>query len=93
MSDPATSVEKQAATYPAVQSVEATEDHKLLLRFASGDRRIFDVSPLLSFGRFSSLTSPGVFKKVRVAYDSVEWENGLDLDPEYLYERSQPCQG
>jgi hypothetical protein len=32
-----------------------------------------------------------VFKKVRVSYDTVEWENGLDLDPEYLYEHSQPA--
>ena len=29
------------------------------------------------------------FKKVRVAYDTVEWENGLDLDPEYLYRESR----
>ncbi len=93
MSDSATSVEKRAATFPAVQSVEAIDNHKLLLRFANGDRRIFDVGPLLSFGRFSSLASPAVFKKVRVAYDSVEWENGLDLDPEYLYEQSQPYPG
>ena len=28
------------------------------------------------------------FKKVRVAFDTIEWENGLDLDPEFLYEKS-----
>jgi len=89
----ATAVDARAATYPAVQSVEAGDDHKLVLRFANGDRRVFDVTPLLSFGRFSSLASAEVFQKVRVAYDSVEWKNGLDLDPEYLYEHSQPYQG
>ena len=64
-----------------------------MLGFSNGAKRVFDVTPLLSFGRFSSLAVLEVFKRVRVAYDSVEWENGLDLDPEYLYERSQPCQG
>lgn len=88
----AAAIDARAATYPAVQSVEASDDYKLVLRFANGERRVFDVTPLLSVGRFSSLVSAEAYQKVRVAYDSVEWENGLDLDPEYLYEHSQPCQ-
>ncbi|MBC8183021.1 DUF2442 domain-containing protein [candidate division KSB1 bacterium] len=28
------------------------------------------------------------FKKVRVSFDTIEWENGFDLDPEFLYEKS-----
>jgi hypothetical protein len=70
--------------------VEAADDHRLILGFGNGEQRVFDVTPLLPFGRFRELAVPEVFKKVRIAYDTVEWENGLDLDPEYLYERSQP---
>jgi hypothetical protein len=70
--------------------VKAADGHRLILCFGSGEQRVFDVTPLLPFGRFRELAVPEVFKKVRVAYDTVEWENGLDLDPEYLYERSQP---
>jgi hypothetical protein len=77
-------------TYTGVSGVEATGGHKLILRFGNGERRVFDVTPLLSFGRFRELAAPEVFKKVRIAYDTIEWENGLDLDPEYLYEYSQP---
>lgn len=29
-------------------------------------------------------------RRVRVVFDIIEWENGLDLDPEYLYERGEP---
>jgi len=75
--------------YHGIKSVEATDDHKLILRFDNEEQRIFDVTPLLSTGRFRELAVQDVFRKVRVAYDTVEWENGLDLDPEYLYERSQ----
>jgi len=76
-------------TYRGILSVEATDDHKLILRFDNGEERIFDVSPLLTVGRFRELARLEVFRKVRVAYDAVEWENGLDLDPEYVYDRSQ----
>ena len=80
--------------YPGVKSVEAAEDYRLILRFDNDERRVLDVRPLLSIGRFRELTSPEAFRKVRVAFDTIEWENGLDLDPEYLYERSEatPCE-
>ena len=76
-------------TYRGIRSVEATDDHKLILRFDNGEERIFDVTPLLTVGRFRELARLDVFRRVRVAYDAVEWENGLDLDPEYVYDRSQ----
>ena len=27
-------------------------------------------------------------QRVSVAFDTVEWKNGLDLDPEFLYDKS-----
>jgi hypothetical protein len=74
--------------YRGVTSVEATEDHRLILCFDNNERRVFDAKPLLTTGRFRELAAVQAFKKVRIAFDTVEWENGLDLDPEYLYERS-----
>lgn len=79
--------------YPAVRSVRASARHRLIIVFDNGESRVFDVRPLLTVGRFKALASPRVFKKVRVAFDTVEWENGLDLDPEYLYEGSEPLPG
>ena len=79
--------------YLAVKSVKAAEEHRLLLEFENGEWRVFDVRPLLSVGRFRELISPETFAKVKVAFDTIQWENGLDLDPEYLYARSEamPC--
>ena len=74
--------------YPGVVSVKALEDHKLLLDFDNNERRLFDLKPVLDFGRFSELKDEKLFKTVKVSFDTVEWANELDLDPEYLYDES-----
>ena len=28
-----------------------------------------------------------LFLKVRVSFDTIEWENGIDLDPQFVYEK------
>ncbi len=80
--------------YPGVKSVTATDEHTLIIGFDNGEQRLFDVTPLLSIGRFRELASQQAFKTVRVAFDTIAWDNGLDLDPEYLYEHSEtlPCE-
>ncbi len=76
--------------YLGVKSVTACDEYNLIVEFENGETRCFDVKPLLSTGRFRELTSAEVFGTARVAFDTVEWENGLDLDPEYLYAHSEP---
>ncbi len=72
----------------SVKHVQATDDHKLILTFENSERRCLDVRQFFECGRFAELKDISQFKKVRVAFDTVEWENGLDLDPEFLYEKS-----
>jgi len=72
----------------SVKAVEATDDHKLIVTFENSERRCLDVRPLFGYGRFAELKDIDAFKKVHVAFDTVEWDNGLDLDPEFLYEKS-----
>ncbi|MGD9731372.1 MAG: DUF2442 domain-containing protein [Desulfamplus sp.] len=74
--------------YKGVISVKVIDDYKLLLCFDNGEKKIFDAMPILSYGRFKELNDLNLFKKVRVSFDTVEWDNGLDLDPEYLYAKS-----
>jgi len=78
--------------YPAVTHVETIDNHRLLLTFHNGERRVFDMQALLDFGKFRELASPSLFRTVRVSFDTIAWPNGLDLDPEYLYEHSQIIQ-
>lgn len=74
--------------YLGVKEVTALKDYMLLLVFENGEKRIFDVKPYLSYGKFSELRDENLFKAVQVKFDTVEWPNGLDLDPELLYEKS-----
>ena len=75
--------------YAQVTEVYATDDHELILTFDNHERRVFDISPYLDIGRFAELKDFTVFKRIVVAFDTVAWENGLDLDPEFLYARSE----
>lgn len=77
--------------YLAVIDVEPLNDYKLLLTFENGEKRVFDVSPYLDKGIFQELKNVEKFNTVRVSFDSIEWCNQADLDPEFLFEKSKAC--
>jgi hypothetical protein len=74
--------------YPSVKTVKLLDGYRLLLQFANGEDRIFDVFPYLNIGKFADLKDPTMFSSVTVKFDSIEWANHLDIDPEFLYEKS-----
>jgi len=74
--------------YLAVKDVKPLKDYYLLLKFENNEERIFDVKPYLEIGKFKELKDKKLFKSVKVCFDSIEWANQLDLDPELLYEKS-----
>ena len=73
----------------SVNKAKALDDYLLELTFENDEVRIFDVKPYLDTGLFSTLKDENYFKRVRVEFDTVEWQNGVDLDPEVLYEKSE----
>lgn len=75
--------------YKAVIDVIPLQDNKLILTFENDEKRIFDVTPYMEIGIFKELKDPAMFKSVHISYDSIEWANKADLDPELLYEKSQ----
>ncbi|MEK6284342.1 MAG: DUF2442 domain-containing protein [Acidobacteriota bacterium] len=75
---------------PHVTFVRALDDYQLDVSFDNGERRIFDVKPLLSRGIFVRLRDRSLFQAARVVAGSVEWPGGLDLSYETLYLESQP---
>lgn len=74
--------------YIAVKEVKPQDDYKLLLTFANEEVKLFDVSGYLEIGKFKELKNKDLFDSVRVSFDSIEWANKLDLDPELLYDKS-----
>jgi len=74
--------------YLAVVDVKPLDDYKLELTFENKEIRIFDMKPYLDKGIYKELKDESKFKSVRVSFDSIEWCNQADIDPEFLYERS-----
>jgi hypothetical protein len=74
--------------YLAIKDVRPLDDYLLLLTFENGEKRQFDMKPYLDFGLFQDLKDFNLFKTVRTSFDTIEWENEADLDPELLYHKS-----
>lgn len=73
--------------YPAIKEVVAGDDYILSVVFENGECGQLDMKPMLDFGVFRRIREYESFRRVRVAYDTVEWDCGVDLDPEYVYAR------
>lgn len=88
-------VQNSAATvkgkimYPSVKKVIPAEDYLLSIDFDNGEKRILDMKPYLGFGVFQKLKERRAFNRVHVSFDTIEWESGIDLDPEFVYSKSQ----
>ena len=74
--------------YLAIKDVEPQDNYLLLLTFENGEKRQFDMKPYLDFGIFQELKDLRLFKTVKTSFDSIEWDNEADFDPEVLYQKS-----
>jgi len=74
--------------YLAVKDVLPKDNYILLLTFENGERRLFDMKPYLNLGVFKELRDVNVFNTVKTSFDTIEWINKADLDPEVLYQDS-----
>lgn len=77
-----------------VVSVYPTKTWKLLMEFTDTDYRVYDANKHLS-GKFSPLGDVvkdiHLFLTAHVIPDAgtIGWDNGADLDPDVLYEKSE----
>lgn len=78
--------------YPSVKDVTPGDDYILSIVFENGETGILDMKPILNFGVFQQIKDYGAFKRVRVVFDTIEWDCGIDLDPEYVYTKCKRCE-
>jgi len=74
--------------YFAIKDVKPQDNYLLLLTFENGEKRQFDMKPYLNLGIFQELKDFKLFKTVKTSFDSIEWDNEADFDPEVLYQKS-----
>lgn len=78
---------------PRLTAVSAMPEHKLLLNYETGERRLFDVTPYISGSWYSELSDEAYFCSVSLLPGGVgiEWRDGQDIAPHELYELSTLC--
>jgi hypothetical protein len=73
-----------------VVNVVVRDDFLLDLEFENGERRRFDMKPLLGVKPWNRLVDMREFRRVRVDYGTVIWPGEIDVAPETLYDNSIP---
>jgi hypothetical protein len=78
--------------YLSVIDVKAMDNYNLKLMFENNEIKTFDMNPYLGTGLFKKLKDENLFNRVKVSFDTIEWPEGIDLDPEVLYEKGKAVQ-
>ena len=69
-----------------VVEVKPFQEHKLWLHFITGEKKVFDFKPLLSYPAFKPLANLKLFDNVRLDHGVTIWNGGeIDIDPSHLY--------
>ena len=74
--------------YPSIIGVKPLPEYRIEMKFDTEETKIFDMKPYLNLGMFQHLKNESIFKTVHISFDAIEWENGIDFDPEVLYSDS-----
>lgn len=76
--------------YLGIINVKPLESYKLLLTFENNEKRILDMTPYLNTGMYKQLKNISMFNTVKISFDTIEWNNQIDLCPEFAYSKSIP---
>jgi len=68
-----------------VSHAEYLENYLIKLTFNNGEVKTVDLQNELNGNVYAPLHQLEYFKKFQVKYNTIEWENGADFAPEYLY--------
>ena len=61
-------------------------DYKISLLFNNGVSKTVDLEDELTGKIFEPLKDKDYFKSFTIKFNTIEWENGADFAPEYLYQ-------
>ena len=62
------------------------DSYRILLTFNNGETKTVDLQNELNGEVYAPLHQLNYFKNFHLKYNTIEWENGADYAPEYLYE-------
>lgn len=75
-----------------VTDAKARANFRLWVRFSDGTEGDVDLKRFIESDTrpiVAALRDPKLFAAIRIESDTVVWQNGFDLAPEFLYERAR----
>ena len=75
-----------------VIAVRPMDGFQLDLEFENGERRRFDMRPMLAMKPWNRIATRALFERVQVNYGTVVWPGEIDIAPETLYDDSVPLE-
>ena len=73
-------------TFLEITKAKYLGDYRIRLWFNNGEIRVVDLDDSLDRGVFTQLRDKSYFQRFSIPFNTIEWENGADFAPEYLYE-------
>lgn len=73
-----------------VVNVQPGPHYTLLLEFENGEMRSFNMTPYMEQKPWVRLKPEPLFRRAHVEHGTVAWPGNIDIDPETLYEFSEP---
>lgn len=70
--------------FTEVVKAEYVSNYKVRLWFNNEVTKVVDLRPSLKGRVFEPLKDIDYFKRFKVKYNTIEWDNGADFAPEYL---------
>jgi hypothetical protein len=68
-----------------VSKAEYLDHYRIQLMFNNGETKTVDLENELNGSIYAPLQKLDYFKSFQIKYNTVEWANGADYAPEYLY--------
>ena len=78
-----------------ISDAKYIDSYRIHLKFSNQKEGILDLKDIIFNDHrsiFKELIDLQKFKKFKIAADTIVWENGLDLAPEFLYEQMMASQ-
>ena len=72
--------------FTEVVKAEYVDGYRVKLWFKNNVTKAVDLKPSLKGEVFEPLKDIDFFKHFTVKYNTIEWENGADFAPEYLFD-------
>ena len=73
---------------PYIEKVETTAPFTVLIQYKTGEKRLFNAENYLTGEIFIPLRDEKLFNQYKISFNTLEWPNGADFAPEFIWEHS-----